>query len=194
MFCCVTNRIQKYKKIHEMISRNNDILILCLKGLSLNIKLLSNMKKVFKTWNWWLIHPMNIKWNITHGNIDIIRQEKTNLGIKINCTNCRTKQCGQSFLVLKMFSPFYIYLITIIKLNQVKTFDTNQFITEKVNTLGTSTDENVFTSPEARLRSLSPKASSLHQTIVPFEEGKFSRFKIGEILHLRFVTIQISFT
>ena len=71
-----------------------------------------------------------------------------------------------------MFSPFYIYLLTIIKLNQVKTFDA-QF--EKVNTynsLRTSTDQNVFDGTEEDSRSLSPKASSLHQTIVPFEEGK----------------------
>jgi hypothetical protein len=73
-----------------------------------------------------------------------------------------------------MLSPFYIYLITIIKLNQVKTFDT-QVIADKVNTLNslrTSTDEHVFDTPGANPRSLTPMASSLHQTIVPYEKGK----------------------
>ena len=71
-----------------------------------------------------------------------------------------------------MVSPFYIYLITIIKLNQVKTLDP-QFSAENVNQIGSmERADNTFDMPEASSKSLSPKASSLHQTIVPFEEGK----------------------
>ena len=73
-----------------------------------------------------------------------------------------------------MFSPLYIYLITIIKLYEVTTLDA-QFIAEKGNSLKAIDDDNKSTKVLAQnvnYDTLSPKASSLHQIILPYKEGK----------------------
>ena len=73
----------------------------------------------------------------------------------------------------KMFSPLYIYLITIIKLNEMTTLDA-QLMTQGVNSIKNTNDDiqsNAITAQNANPNLLSPKASSLHQIIVPYEEG-----------------------
>ena len=73
-----------------------------------------------------------------------------------------------------MFSPFYVYLITIIKLNQMSALDSHLMTSDKSSQIRSPKNLNHAASRAyASQKSLSPKASSLHQTIVSFEEGKF---------------------
>ena len=80
---------------------------------------------------------------------------------------------------MKKFSPIYLYLITIIKLGQVSSSNHPSIkadLPSHIYNEKTSSDNvlDSYQNQEAQERAslLVPKASSLHQTVVAFQEGK----------------------